>query len=84
LQRAPQRPERVGIAAQREARLVRADADVAVAPERSFEEEGVPLLLFVEETEDAERRQQITGKLNGCGCSASKAGSGKGSACREP
>jgi hypothetical protein len=67
--------------AQRQARIVRADSDVAIATERSFEEERVPLLLFVEETEDAERRQQITGKLDRCGSSGSKAGSGKGSAC---
>jgi hypothetical protein len=67
--------------AQREARSFRAHADVAVAPERSLEEEGVAPLLLVEETEDAERRQQITGKFDG-GRRASKACSGKGSACR--
>jgi hypothetical protein len=36
--------------------------------------------LAIEEAEDAERRQQITWKFDG-GWSASKAGSGKGSAC---
>src|SRR5205823_14108329 len=56
-----------------------ADADVAVAAERSFEEEGVAIdgLLLVEKTEDAEGRQQITGKLDG-GRAAPKAGSAAG------
>jgi len=62
--------------AQGQPRFVGAHADVAVATERSLEEEGVPPLLWVEETEDAERRQQITGKFDG-GRSASKACSGK-------
>jgi hypothetical protein len=54
-------------------------ADVAVAAERSLEEEGVAArgLLLVEKTEDAERRQQITGKLDG-GRAAPKAGSAVG------
>jgi hypothetical protein len=71
----------LGFLAQRQARAVRAGADVAVTAQRSLEEEGVPPLLLVEETEDAERRQQITGKFDG-GWSASKACSGKGVAFR--
>jgi hypothetical protein len=57
-----------------------AHADVAVAAKRPLEEEGVAaaFLLLIEETEDAERRQQITGKLDGGG-PISKAGSGSGS-----
>jgi hypothetical protein len=59
-----------------------ADADVAVTPQRAFEEERVAAcwLLLVEEAEDAERRQQITGQLDG-GRAAPKAGSGAGSSC---
>ena len=67
--------------AQRQARAIRARADVAVPAQRSLEEEGVPPLLLVEETEDAKGRQQITGKFDG-GWSASKACSGKGVASR--
>jgi len=82
-ERAPQRLERICLATEREARAVTADPDIAVPSERPLEQERVPLLLFVEEAEDAERRQQITGKFDGCGRrSASKADSGKGSACR--
>jgi hypothetical protein len=57
-----------------------AHAHVAVPAERAFEEEGVSAgrLLLVEETEDAEWRQQITGQLDG-GRAAPKAGSGAGS-----
>jgi hypothetical protein len=57
-----------------------AHAHVAVAAERSLEEEGVAagFLLLVEETKDAERRQQITGQLDGC---RSKADSGSSSSC---
>src|SRR5229473_3252112 len=40
-----------------------AAAHVAVTAERALEEEGVVFLLLVEKTKDAERRQQITGKL---------------------
>ncbi len=42
------------------------DADVAVAAQRSLEEEGVAsgCLRLIEETEDAERRQQIAWELN--------------------
>jgi hypothetical protein len=50
---------------EREARAVSADPDIAVPSERSLEQERVALLLFVEEAEDAERRQQITGKFDG-------------------
>jgi hypothetical protein len=59
-----------------------ADAHVAVASERSLEEERVAAcwLLLVEETEDAERRQQITGQLYR-GRAAPKVGSGAGSSC---
>jgi len=82
LERAPQRLQRIRLPTEREARAVAADPDIAVPSERSLEQERVPLLLFVEEAEDAERRQQITGKLDGCGRrSASKADSGKRSAC---
>jgi hypothetical protein len=77
LERVAQRAQRLGVAAEREPRLP--DADVAVPAERSLEEEGVVGLLLVEEAEDAERRQQITGKFDG-GDGASKACSGKGSA----
>ena len=78
-QRATQRLQRLRLPLQREPRLPGPHPDVAVASERSLEEEGVSLLLLVEKAEDAERRQQITGKLDGRGRSASKAGSGKGS-----
>jgi hypothetical protein len=61
LERPPQRLERICLATEREARAVTADPDIAVPSERSLEEERVPLLLFVEEAEDAKRRQQITG-----------------------
>jgi hypothetical protein len=55
-----------------------ARADIAVAAERTFEEEGVAFERpvrgaftgscgAVEEAEDAERRQQVAGKLNGSG-----------------
>jgi len=80
LERVAQRSKRLLFLAQREARSVRADADVAVAPERSLEKEGVAPLLLIEETEDAERRQQITGKFDGGRC-ASKACSGSEVAC---
>jgi hypothetical protein len=58
------------------------DAHVAVTTERALEEERVAArwLLLVEETEDAERRQQITGQLD-CGRAAPKAGSGAGFSC---
>jgi hypothetical protein len=64
-----------------------ADADIAVAAERALEEERVASgrLLLVEETEDAEWRQQITGQLYRCragGRARSKAGSGSGSSWR--
>jgi hypothetical protein len=64
---------------ERQAPRTVADSHIAVAPERSFEEEGVASgrLLLIEETEDAERRQQITGKLDG-GRAAPKAGSAAG------
>jgi len=78
---ASQRLQGLRFLAQRQARAVRARADVAVPAQRSLEEEGVPPLLLVEETEDAEGRQQITGKFDG-GWSASKACSGKGVASR--
>jgi hypothetical protein len=78
-QRATQRLQRPLLPPQGKPRLAGTGTDVAVASERSLEEEGVSLLLLVEKTEDAERRQQITGKLDGRGRSASKAGSGKGS-----
>src|SRR5262249_59261956 len=74
--RAAERLERLRQLAQSEPRAFGAHADVAVPTERSLEEEGVPPLLLIEETEDAERRQQITGKFDG-GRSASKACSGK-------
>jgi hypothetical protein len=47
--------------------LAAGDADVAVAAERSLEEEGIATgrLLLIEKAEDAEWRQQITGKLDG-------------------
>ena len=80
VQGAPKRLQRIRLSAEREARAIAPDAHVAVPSERSFEQERVLLLLFVEEAEDAERRQQITGKFDGRGRSASKAGSGKGSA----
>jgi len=83
VQGAPERLQRIRVSAERETRAIAPDAHVAVSSERSFEQERVLLLLFVEEAEDAERRQQITGKLDGCGRrSASKADSGKRSACR--
>src|SRR5262249_25403229 len=52
---------------------------VAIAAKRALEEEGVAAggLLLVEEAEDAERRQQITGQLD-CGRAAPKDGSGAG------
>src|SRR4051812_2214329 len=55
------------------------DSDVAVPAERSLEEEGVATwrLLLIEEAEDAEWRQQITGKLDG-GRAAPKDDSGAG------
>jgi len=60
-----------------------AHAHVAVAAERALEEEGVAAgrLLLVEEAEDAERRQQITGQLDG-GRAAPKDVSGAGSSWR--
>ena len=60
-----------------------AHAHVAVAAERALEEEGVATarLLLVEEAEDAERRQQITGQLDG-GRAAPKDGSGAGASWR--
>src|SRR5205814_4646619 len=60
-----------------------ADADIAVPAERSLEEEGVSArgLLLIEETEDAERRQQVTGKLDG-GRAAPKDGSAAGRCAR--
>jgi hypothetical protein len=78
---AAQRLQGLRFLAQRQARAIRTGADVAVPAQRSLEEEGVPPLLLVEETEDAEGRQQITGKFDG-GWSASKACSGKGVAFR--
>src|SRR5207245_9723279 len=77
-QRPTQRLQRLRLPLQREPRLPGPHPDEAVASERSLEEEGVSLLLLVEKAKDAERRQQITGKLDGRGRSASKAGSGKG------
>ena len=55
-------------------------SDVAVATQRAFEEERIATfgLLLIEKTEDAERRQQITGQLDGSRA-APKAGSGAGS-----
>jgi hypothetical protein len=73
-QRRPQRLER--LQAQPQAGV--AGAHVAVTAERSLEEEGVVRGVLVEEAEDAEWRQQITGQFDG-GCCASKAGSGSGS-----
>ena len=58
---AAQRFQGLRFLAQRQARAVGAGADVAVPTQRSLEEEGVTPLLLIEETEDAERRQQITG-----------------------
>ena len=60
-----------------------AHAHVTVAAERALEEEGVAAgrLLLVEEAEDAEWRQQITGQLDG-GRAAPKDGSGAGSSWR--
>ena len=57
-------------------------AHVAVPAQRSLEQERVTArwLLLVEEAEDAEGRQQITGQLDG-GRAAPKAGSGAGSSC---
>jgi hypothetical protein len=78
-ERLPQRLQGLQVRAKLEAGIVGADADIAVPSERSLEEEGIASLLLVEETEDAERRQQITGKFDG-GWSASKACSGKGAA----
>jgi hypothetical protein len=75
-QRGPQRLER--LRPQREALV--AGADVAVAAERSLEEERVVRGVLIEEAKDAEGRQQITGQFDG-GCDASKAGSGSGSSC---
>jgi len=72
-----QRLQGLRFVAQRQARAVRARADVTVPAQRSLEEEGVPPLFLVEKTEDAKGRQQITGKFDG-GWSASKACSGKG------
>ena len=80
-QRLAKRLERLRLLAQGEPRAIGADPDVAVASERSLEEEGIAPLLLVEKAEDAERRQQITGKFDGGG-SASKACSGKGVAWR--
>src|SRR5207302_2835212 len=79
-QRATEGLQRLRLLPQREPRLPGPHPDIAVAAERSLEEEGVSLLVLIEEAEDAERRQQITGKFDGRGRSASKAGSGKGSA----
>jgi hypothetical protein len=94
-ERGPQRLERLCA----ERKPLAACADVAVAAERAFEEEGAfersalfwgaagdackggsSVAVLVEETEDAEGRQQVTGKFYG-GCRASKAGSGSGSSC---
>src|SRR5256885_1467507 len=80
LQRATKAVQRLRFPPEREPRLPGPHPDIAVAAKRSLEEEGVSLLLLIEEAEDAERRQQITGKFDGRGRSASKAGSGKGSA----
>src|SRR5207253_906163 len=77
-QRATEGLQRLRLLPQREPRLPGPHPDIAVAAERSLEEEGVSLLVLIEEAEDAERRQQITGKFDGRGRSASKAGSGKG------
>jgi hypothetical protein len=79
LQGPAQRQEGLLLAPRGEAGRAPSHTDVAVASERSLEEEGVAPLFVIEEAEDAERRQQITGKFDG-GWSASKAGSGKGSA----
>jgi len=57
-----------------------ADSDVAVAAQRALKEERIATgsLLLIEKAEDAERRQQITGQLDGSRA-APKAGSGAGS-----
>ena len=59
LERSAQLLQRLAARAQRQPRI--AHADVAVPPERALEEERVVRLRLVEKTEDAERRQQITG-----------------------
>src|SRR4051812_8495318 len=70
---------RLRVECQPRGRRAAGDADVAVPAERSLEEEGVATwrLLLIEEAEDAERRQQITGKLDG-GRAAPKDDSGAG------
>src|SRR5207253_2526220 len=78
LQRCAQRFQ--GLRGGRERQPLRADADVAVPPERALEEERIGFRVLIEEAKDAERRQQVTGKFDG-GCRASKAGSGSGSSC---
>ena len=77
VQGAPERLQRIRVSAERETRAIAPDAHVAVSSERSFEQERV-LQHYA-----ANAAGELVWKLDGCGRrSASKADSGKRSACR--